>query len=598
MTRHVWRTFVVLVGVLLLGFVVLDSVATVVANAQPAFIGTFDRHEAGVLTVKTITNRASIDGPIQLGDRVRLADGSLANRLRFTRDRPGERFIFVGTTKDGAPTRFVMTMAPAPKAPPTFWIYQIVRVALIFVALVIAIRRPNDAVARTLIGLFLALAAIIEDASPWLPLWVVLALLLVRGFCQIFAAYAALALAVSFPARSAGGVRRFLERANLPFGLIALVTIYASLSYLLFAALPAPVWLQTCGIVETVVYFVAIAIAFVIGGRGATGADRKRARWVSWTLAVGFSGSLIDLAMLVLHVPLGPLYDYVGLTLLAIPFGLGYAIVRHRVVDIGFVVNRALVFGGVSAIVVVAFMVLEWLLSSVFVRVSHITSTSLELGLALVLGFSLRTIHARVDAVVDDLFFRDRHEAERALTTFAGEVAYVTDPRVAISRAHDELVLRTGASEAAIYLVDRTAALRVDPGAMGAPDRIDVDDPALVRLRATRTFCELRKVPATRFAGDQAFPMRVRDLLTGAVVLGPKANGEAYAPDELGVVEMVALALGSALDLLQTSALKAEVARVLLDGASLDDLRETVDPVAWVRGVAPQPAGSVLGLVE
>ena len=597
MLRRVWRPFAVSACGLLLGFVVLDCVAAVVANAQPAFTGTFDRYEPGVLTVVTITHRAAIEGPIHLGDRVRLEDGSLANRLRFARDRPGERFVFVGAAKDGSATRFVMTMTPAPAAPPTFWIYELTRVALIFVAFVIALRRPNDAVARTLVGLFLAIAAVIENPSPWLPLWAVFALMFVRGFCQVFAAYAALALAVSFPARSANGVRRFLERVNLPFLIVALVTIYTQLCILLFAALPVPAWVQACGIVETIAYFVAIMIAFIAGSRAAIGADRKRAQWVSWTLAVGFSGSLIGLAMLGLHVPIGPIYDYVGLTLLAIPFGLGYAIVRHRVVDIGFVINRALVFGSVSAIVVAAFMVLEWLLSSVFVRVSHITSTSLELGLALVLGFSLRAIHARVDALVDDLFFRDRHEAERALTAFAGEVAYVTDPRVAIARAHAELLLRTGASSAAVYLVDRNAALRVDPDA-AAPVPIDVDDPALVRMRATRTYCELRTLAGTRFAGDHAFPMRVRELVTGVVVLGHKSNGEAYAPDELATVETVALALGNALDVLQTSALKAEVARVLLDGASLDDLRGAVDPVAWVRGVAPQPAGSALGLGE
>ncbi|MDP9107159.1 MAG: hypothetical protein M3N49_14670, partial [Candidatus Eremiobacteraeota bacterium] len=34
---------------------------------------------------------------------------------------------------------------------------------------------------------------------------------------------------------------------------------------------------------------------------------------------------------------------YLPLTMIALPFGLGYAIVRHRVVDIGFVVNRATV---------------------------------------------------------------------------------------------------------------------------------------------------------------------------------------------------------------------------------------------------------------
>ncbi|HWT05762.1 MAG TPA: hypothetical protein VN224_08395, partial [Xanthomonadales bacterium] len=70
------------------------------------------------------------------------------------------------------------------------------------------------------------------------------------------------------------------------------------------------------------------------------------------------------------------------------------------------------------------------------------------------------------------------------------------------------------------------------------------------------------------------------------------------APDEIATVETVVLALGNALDALQTAALKAEIARVLLDGAPLETLRRTVDAAAWVRGVVPQPAGSLPGLVE
>ncbi len=138
---------------------------------------------------------------------------------------------------------------------------------------------------------------------------------------------------------------------------------------------------------------------------------------------------------------------------MALPFGLGYAILRHRVVDIGFVVNRALVFAIVSGIVLLAFGALEWLLGNVLVAVSHITSASLELGLALVLGFSLRSIHAKVDALVDDLFFRDRHQAERALRTVAREVGYVTDPRVAIARARQALLAHSGAPSVAVYVV-------------------------------------------------------------------------------------------------------------------------------------------------
>ncbi len=598
MSWRVWRLAAVTIAVVLLAFVVADCTAALVANADAGFVAQPDGRHPGDYVVQSVTNPKAIDGPLHAGDRVRLADGSLTNRLRFVRQRAGDRFAFTGTTSGGARTAFVATSSPAGPVAPTFWIYQLFRLVLVLVALLVAIRRPNDGVARILVGLFLALAALAETGTPWFPLWLTGALIVVRGFAQVFSGFAALAIAVTFPARSEHGVRRRLERANLPFFAICLTSLYSALALVILLRVPSPPWLQALGIGETVLYFVLITIAFVVGGRDAVGADRKRAQWVSWTLAVGFSGTLIQIVLIVSKVPIGPIYDWFGLTLLAIPFGLGYAIVRHRVVDVGFVVNRALVFGTVSAIVLVCFTILEWVLSNVFVRVSHITSTSLELALALVLGFFLRSIHARVDRVVDDVFFRDRHEAERALIRFAKDVAFIVDARIAIARAHAELVVRTGAASAAVYVVDGHAAVRVDPAETPAPDRIGVDDPALVRMRATRTFCGLRRVEGTSFAGDHAFPMCVRDAVTGCVVLAAKSNGEAYAPDELATIETVALAVGNALDALQTAALKADVARVLFDGAPVDALRSTVDPAAWVRGVTPQPAGSLLGLGE
>ena len=360
---------------------------------------------------------------------------------------------------------------------------------------------------------------------------------------------------------------------------------------------PTPLWLTLLGAAETLVYFAGIAIALVVAIREATGADKQRVRWVAYSLGIGLAGPVVTFLVVVTTHRVEQGVAYLGFTLLAIPLGLGYAIVRHRVVDIGFVINRALVFGVLSGVIIVAFMVLEWALSTVFVKFSHVTSTSLELMLALVLGFSLRGIHGRVDAFVDDLFFRSRHEAERALKRFAREVAYITDPRVALARTHGELATRAGTPEVAVYVVTGREAVRVDPAESAARERVDVDDPALVRMRATRLPVALAGT-ASAFAGDHAFPMCVRDAVTGAVVLGAKENGEAYAPDELATIETVVLALGNALDALQTAALKAEIARVVLDGAPVEMLRRTVDPAEWVRGVVPQPAGSLPGLGE
>ncbi|HEY0394570.1 MAG TPA: hypothetical protein VGD01_08740 [Candidatus Elarobacter sp.] len=609
MMWQAWRIVALLVAVLGLALVagnVMSGSATQGFHATLATPGDLTRFK--VVSVDPVRD---VRPDVHVGDVIRLHENSPEERFRYARQRLGDTIVF--DRDHGGPITVRLVHRP-PK--PVGYAFLAIVVAFIVVGALLALRQPRLPEARALAGMLLLLGVTFTLApEDWMPPWVVGLSYLAITTVQFIAFGYAVHLATIFPDPNAGGWRRRIRRVNVPVSL-AIAATGLWLAHIIYYENRMPsAGLLVVGRYAWVYYLVAITTAFTIANRAARGADRMRVRWVSLSLAIGFSGVLVNVVLIVV-AQLKPTewMAYFALTILVIPLGLGYAIVRHRVIDVGFVINRAVVFGAVSLIVVMAFMALEWLLGSALVKVSHLTSTSLELGLALVLGFSLRTIHAKVDAFVDDIFFRSRHEAERALQTFARDVGFITDPGVALARAHDELLARTGAAGVGIYIVDDGAAVRVDATESNGPSGItafaqagavdpafaesaDIDDPALVRLRASRSPLALREV-RTRLRGDRAYPMYVRDALSGLVVLQPKTNGEAYAPDEIATIESVALALGNALDALQTAALKDEIARLLANGAPLDSLRRTVDAAAWVRGAVPQPARPMLGLSE
>ncbi|HEV2740815.1 MAG TPA: hypothetical protein VGU66_19810 [Candidatus Elarobacter sp.] len=576
MRWQIWRTAAIVLAALGLGLMVANVVAP---SGSWGFDGVRGARP-GVYRVIRLTPGRDIHPDLRVGDVISLRDHSLTQRLRFLRSRPGDTFVFDRVHGSPVTVRFVTQPDQVAN-----WIFTPICLAFIAMGTLLALRRPRQGEVRALAAVLLIFGFLMTiGVQAWMPTGIVMLALLVVFPVQMAGLAGAIELATTFPDPQARGARRIIRWSNYVMSpLFAALGVWAVVTGAI-SERALPQWATIAGSYPWVYYVVAITAAFWIANVRAQGADRWRVRWVSVAVGVAFSGIVAELALIVVGHVHGEWVGYLPLTMIAMPFGLGYAIVRHRVVDIGFVVNRALVFGIVSAVVIVAFIVLEWALSTVFVKFSHVTSATLELMLALVLGFSLRGIHSRVDAFIDDLFFRSRHENERALKTLAREVAYVTDPRVALARTHAELVARTGASGAAVYVVTGPDALRVDPAASAAPDRVDVDDPALVRMRATRLPVALAGV-ASALAGDHAFPMCVRDSVTGALVLGAKTNGEAYAPDELATIETVVLALGNALDALQTAALKAEIARVLLDGAPVETLRRTVDAAAWVRGV-------------
>ena len=98
-------------------------------------------------------------------------------------------------------------------------------------------------------------------------IWLTATLFILARVAQIGVAWAALALGTTFPRPSARGLRRWLERANLPYSVLCLITIAAALTFAFVGDTSPPFALQALGLIETVVFFIAAAIA-LRGGLG------------------------------------------------------------------------------------------------------------------------------------------------------------------------------------------------------------------------------------------------------------------------------------------------------------------------------------------
>jgi hypothetical protein len=231
------------------------------------------------------------------------------------------------------------------------------------------------------------------------------------------------------------------------------------------------------------------------------------------------------------------------------PIVLTYAALNRRLIDVGFVLNRTVVFAIVSTIVIGIFVLVEWAAGAWLVNASHTTSAILGMVVALVLGLSLRYIHKYVDRFVDNVMFRKRHDDETALRRFAHEASYISDPGTLVERALRTVRDHTTADWADI-LVRNGSATYVSSGRHDI--EIGENDPAIVALSAWNRPFDLHGFSDTEVRGDVAFPMTSRGRLVGALVCGPKRDGETYAPDESDALLALARGVGAALDVLDT----------------------------------------------
>src|SRR5579884_2139268 len=265
-----------------------------------------------------------------------------------------------------------------------------------------------------------------------------------------------------------------------------------------------------------------------------------------------------------------------NVTAIVAPVGLTYAVLSRRLLDIGFVLNRAAVFSSVSLIVVGTFMLAEWALGN---WLTSSTNAAVSAVLALGLGFSIRFIHERVDHVVDRAFFRKRHEQERALLRFAHETAFVTSVPALVERTVDEIARHSDAERVALLLHERGG------GYAGGGLRVEENEPAMVALRATLERVDLHAHPGA-LPGEYAFPLVSRGELLGVIACGAKRSGDPYAPDELRTFDAVAHAVGIAL-----GALDAQGSGGAADGAALQfeiaalraEIRALVEALAQTR---------------
>lgn len=145
--------------------------------------------------------------------------------------------------------------------------------------------------------------------------------------------------------------------------------------------------------------------------------QRQQIKWVVFGIATALAGSLL-LPLLGALFPASPLYD-VGartvqtLLLLAIPLGIAIAILRYRLWDIDLIINRTLVYGALTAIVVGIYVMVVGYLGAVFQAGGNLAVSLLATGVVAVLFAPLRE---RLQRAVNRLMYGERDDPYRVIS--------------------------------------------------------------------------------------------------------------------------------------------------------------------------------------
>lgn len=281
-------------------------------------------------------------------------------------------------------------------------------------------------------------------------------------------------------------------------------------------------------------------LVLLAGYRHAAHQDRLRIRWVLWSTGLIFVSNLLEFsAPAAWYIVLSQVvFVLQALALL----GFLYAVLRARLIDVAFVVDRALVFGLITALVFGTFSILELALHQF--AISDRVGWTLQALAALVLAIVLSPLHKRLENWVEQAFFRSQRLALLALERLAGECPFVEQEAHLLQLAIERIMPQCAA--VAIYERAGSAYRRRAASAASWPVVVDADDPVFVALRAQRQPVAL--AAQTNHIGPEglALPMTVAQSVLGALVCRPR-DGEQFAPEMRTALANVAHHLGMAI---------------------------------------------------
>lgn len=244
-------------------------------------------------------------------------------------------------------------------------------------------------------------------------------------------------------------------------------------------------------------------IAVVVRFRRSRGIERQQLKW--FVFAVALSAILmltaqvvqIEEVLLLLAIPL-------------LPAAIAISILRHRLYEIDFVINRSLVYGGLTAIIFGAYVGGV----TIFDRFARRNDVAASLVTAVVVALLFQPLRDRIQRGINRLMFGLRD-----------------DPYAALSRLSRQLEASTPADVLPAVANAVAHALRLSYAGIEMPD-----DGAPAIVTATGT-------PA---AEPERIPLTYQGQSVGALLVSPRSRGETLSTADRRVLDDLARQVGIA----------------------------------------------------
>ncbi len=183
-------------------------------------------------------------------------------------------------------------------------------------------------------------------------------------------------------------------------------------------------------IVGLVALVVACAVALFVRYRRANDTEREQIKWLLYACALflvvfvgGFVSGLGGTASLG-----GYIWEvFIGLSVITLPAAIGIAILRYRLYDIDVIINRTLVYGSLTVMLVGIYLGAVISLQYAFRAATGQESTLAIVASTLAIAALFNPLRRRIQGFIDRRFYRRKYDAARTLAAFSARLRDETD---------------------------------------------------------------------------------------------------------------------------------------------------------------------------
>jgi len=156
--------------------------------------------------------------------------------------------------------------------------------------------------------------------------------------------------------------------------------------------------------------------------------QRQQTKWIVFgvTAAVGIFIGLLVISSL--RSPSNDNYNFWGEVIgdilfsgavLLIPLSIGFSILRYRLYDIDFLINRTLVYGILTALLAIIYFSLVFGLQYLLHGLTNETNEIVIVASTLAIAALFQPLRRRIQKLIDRRFYRQKYDAVRTLAAFS-----------------------------------------------------------------------------------------------------------------------------------------------------------------------------------